>query len=50
VVVDNFDVFGMPVAPEKANPPLTVDPNRELTLAIALESLKAVGRRIPEIV
>ena len=50
MVVDNFDVFGAAIFPDKANAPLIVDADRMLPATVTLECLKAVTRRPAKIV
>jgi hypothetical protein len=49
MVVDYFNIIGVPVFPAKTDPPLIIDPYTILPLAIALQGLKPVARRDPEI-
>jgi hypothetical protein len=43
MIVNNFYVMAMAIPPDEANPPLIVDPNRVLSLSIALQSLELVS-------
>ena len=45
MVVHDLDVLGA-IVPAKANAPLGVDANAVLTLAVALQGLEPVARRI----
>ena len=45
MVINNLDVVTVAIAPYKANPPLIVNANGVLALAIAAQSLKAISRR-----
>jgi len=49
VIIDNFNVFGSAISPEKADTPLVVDADRHLSAAIALQRLKAISRRKSQI-
>jgi hypothetical protein len=42
VIIDNFNVKGMPVTPPEADPPLLVDPDAVLALSVALQSLELI--------
>jgi hypothetical protein len=49
VIIDKFNVNGMPVTPPEADPPLLVDPDAVLALSLALQSLeliRASNRRV----
>lgn len=43
MVVDNLNVLGSTVAPDKANAPLVVDANRVLAISIARQLLQMVA-------
>jgi hypothetical protein len=45
MVVGYFNIIGVSVFPSKADPPLIVDPDTVLTLAVALQGLEPVTRR-----
>jgi hypothetical protein len=45
VVINNFNLVGVPVKPHKAQSPLIVDANAVLTSTIADQSLQSVARR-----
>ena len=49
VVVDDFDVFGIPISPIETHPPLVINADGILPLAISLQLLKPVGRRRSQI-
>jgi hypothetical protein len=46
MVIDDLNSFCPAVVPHEANPPLVVDSDRILTLAVALERFKPVTRRL----
>jgi hypothetical protein len=50
VVVNDLDVPRFTVSPNEANPPLIVNPNAVLTLAIPVQRFQAIARRHAEIV
>ncbi len=50
MVVGDFDVEGVTIAPTKTNPKLFIDSNAELTRPIALQRLQTVTGRNSEIV
>ena len=50
MVVDNLNLFGAAVAPYEAYPPLVVDPDRVLSLTVALECLEPIARRLTQII
>src|ERR1700754_2951626 len=50
VVVHDLDVLGAGVGPGEADPPLVVDPDAVLTLAVTPENLQPVAGWRPEIV
>src|SRR6476659_10577423 len=43
VVVDDLDFVGIAFSPDEADPPLLIDADRMLSLAIAFECLEPVG-------
>jgi hypothetical protein len=45
MVVDDFDIAGSSVIPDKADAPLVVDPDRMLAVAIRPQSLQPVAGR-----
>src|SRR3712207_5656096 len=45
MVVGDLVLFGAPVLPGEADPPLVVDPDRMLALAVSTERVKLVARR-----
>jgi hypothetical protein len=45
MIIDDFDVKCVTVTPLETDPPLLVDPNAVLALAIALQSLKLIRAR-----
>jgi len=52
VVIHDFKLIGVPLAPRKTNPPLVIDADAVLTLPIAFEAFQAVSwqrRERPEI-
>jgi hypothetical protein len=49
MVVGYFNVTGVSVFPEKTYPPLIVNPDAVLPLTIALQGLKPIARRNPEV-
>lgn len=50
MVVNDFHIVGIPFCPNKTDTPLLVNPNAPLSLAIFLESLQMIGRKLPQIV
>src|SRR3546814_64522 len=50
VVIDDLDFGGVAVAPPKADAPLVVDPDAHPPLAVALQRLQAVARRVAQVV
>jgi hypothetical protein len=50
VIVDNFNVPGIPINPAETNPPLAVDADAVLAHSIAPKHLKCVARRRPQLV
>jgi hypothetical protein len=49
VVVDYLDVGCISIRPFETDPPLIVDPDAVLALPIALQPLKLVSRRYPQV-
>jgi hypothetical protein len=45
MIIDDFRVIAMPVAPNEADPPLLVYANRVLSLPVAPQSFQLVPRR-----
>src|SRR5581483_7376554 len=45
VVVDDLDFICLPVRPAETDPPLLVDPDAVLPLAVAFERLEPISRR-----
>jgi len=45
VIVRDFDLKGISIAPKEADPPLVVDPDAVLSLAAPLKFLQAIARR-----
>jgi hypothetical protein len=50
VIVRHFDIVGIAVGEPEADPPLVVDGDGVVSLAVSAEPVKAVARRSPEIV
>ena len=50
MIVDDLDVPGFAVAPHKTDPPLVVNANAALTLAVAVQSLQTIAGRHTQIV
>jgi hypothetical protein len=50
MIVDDLDVPGFAIAPHKTDPPLIVNPNAALTLAVAAQRLQTVAERSTQIV
>lgn len=48
MIIDNLDLLGVPIVPTKANPPLIVDTNTMLALAIPSQGLKPIAGRLTE--
>jgi len=44
VVINNFNLVGVPVQPHKTNSPLIVDANAVLTSPIAAQSFQSIAR------
>ena len=49
MVVHDFDVIRIAIAPDEAEPPLVVDPDAVLSDPIVRESLQVIARWLPEI-
>lgn len=52
MVVHDLNVVGIPVAPNKADTPLIVDPNAVLSLSVSVERFQPIARRrcqVPQI-
>jgi hypothetical protein len=49
MVVDDFNVVGVAMLPDKADPPLIVDAYAVLTRAVALQGFQPVTRRYAQI-
>jgi hypothetical protein len=49
VIVRHFDIVGIAVGEPEADPPLVVDGDGVLSLAVCAEPVKPVARRNPEI-
>jgi hypothetical protein len=45
MVVNNFDVMAMAIAPNEADPPLLIDPDGVLSLPVSPHRLQLVSRR-----
>jgi hypothetical protein len=45
MVIDNFDIMGMPIGPNKTHTPLAVNADAVLTQSVALQGFKLVSRR-----
>ena len=50
MIVDDLDVPGFAIAPHKANSPLIVNANADLTFAVAVQSLQTITGRHTQIV
>ncbi len=50
MIVDNLDVEGVTIAPDKTDPPLVVDANTVLARTIAGQTFQAIARRNVQIV
>jgi hypothetical protein len=50
VVIGDFDIMGVSVFPAEADPPLLVDADAELAVAISLQRFEPVGRWNPQVV
>lgn len=49
MIIDNFDLMGIPISPNKTQPPLFIDANTVLSLAPAFQKLKKIGRWNPQV-
>jgi hypothetical protein len=49
VIVDNFHIVSVAIGPGEADPPLVIDADAVLTLAIAAKLLKPITRRRAQI-
>ena len=49
VVINNFDLVGVSIAPHETDPPLIVDANAVLSLSISVQRLQTVTRRSSQI-
>jgi hypothetical protein len=49
VVINNFDLVGVSIAPHETDPPLIVDANAVLSLSISIQRLQTVTRRSSQI-
>jgi hypothetical protein len=50
VVIDDLDIGRIAIPPAEADPPLVVDPDAVLTLAVSVESLQSIPRRNAEVI
>ncbi len=50
VIVDDLDIEGVTIAPDKTDPPLVVDANTVLARTIARQTFQAIARRNAQIV
>lgn len=50
MIVDDLNVPGFAIAPNKTDPPLIVNSNAALTLAVAVQSLQTIAGRHTQIV
>jgi hypothetical protein len=50
VVINNLDIFRVPVTPSETDTPLIVDPDAVLAGAVTCQSLKPITRREPQVV
>ena len=50
MIIDDFDIESIAIAPDEAHPPLVVDANAVLAAAIAAQRLQPVAGWRPEIV
>jgi hypothetical protein len=50
MIVDDLNLFGGAIAPDETNPPLIVDSDRVLSLAVALKRFEPIARRLTQIV
>ncbi len=49
MVIADFDIVGLTIPEQKADPPLVVDGNRVLALAVASKRMQPVARWNPEV-
>jgi hypothetical protein len=49
VIIYNFDIVGIAIAPDKADAPLVVDADTVLPFAIASQRFQVIARRRPQI-
>ncbi len=49
MIVNDFDIVSVSVAPDETNPKLVIDADAVLTGSIALQSLQAVAWRNPQV-
>jgi hypothetical protein len=50
MIVDDLNLLSATITPYEANPPLIVDADRVLSLAIALKRFEPIARRLTQIV
>jgi hypothetical protein len=50
MIVDDLNVPSFAIAPHKTDPPLIVNADAALTLAVAVQSLQTIARRYTQIV
>src|ERR1700722_14516898 len=50
MIVDDLNLFGGAIAPDETNPPLVVDSDRVLSLAVALKRFEPIAWRLTQIV
>jgi hypothetical protein len=49
MVIDDFDVMGVPFTEIEANPPLIVDADAEAAFPVAAERFEAIGRQFHQV-
>jgi hypothetical protein len=49
MIIDNFDVVSVTIAPYETDPPLVVNPNAVLTSAAATELFQVLAQRNPQV-
>jgi hypothetical protein len=49
MIIDDFDIPGFAISPHQTDPPLIVDSNAALTLAVAVQRFQTVAGRSPQI-
>jgi hypothetical protein len=49
VIIHDLDVVSITLAPYETHPPLVIDPNAMLALAVTAELLQVVSRRRPQV-